>query len=291
MDDMELVLPDPVANGNQTGVVTAIHVKSAATAPAQFVAVEWSGKPGDGNPFPSGVMALSQQVTLQPGINNFNTNLPVDRRLASNGYESWTVVSLNILDGSSPIPAQSGGSFATTGLLLDAGRPLTATTADLTLPPHNVAVGGLPPATLLMSGDVTITTGQNNGGDNGGNNGGDNGGHDTTTHPLAIPSTARVAGASASLPLHCVGTTACTGTIRIQSRPGTRAAAKSSKKPKAITYATAHFSIPAGASKVVHLRLSRNGRNALKRRHSLKAYVLLTLGGSGASSSTITLRR
>src|ERR1700756_2795606 len=45
MDDMELVLPDPVANGNQTGVVTAVHVKAAVTEPAQFVVVEWSGKP------------------------------------------------------------------------------------------------------------------------------------------------------------------------------------------------------------------------------------------------------
>lgn len=85
---MELVLSDPVVNGNQAGVVTAIHVKSAASAPGQFVVVEWSGRPGEANPFPSGVMAVSQQVTLQPGINNFNTNLPVDRRLASNGFES-----------------------------------------------------------------------------------------------------------------------------------------------------------------------------------------------------------
>jgi hypothetical protein len=33
-------------------------------------------------------MALSEQVTLHEGINNFNTNLPVDRRFASNGFES-----------------------------------------------------------------------------------------------------------------------------------------------------------------------------------------------------------
>ena len=124
-DDMELVLPDPVVNGNQTGVVTAISVKSAASAPAQFVVVEWSGRPSEANPFPSGVMAVSQQVTLQPGINNFNTNLPVDRRLAPNGFESWSVVSLNILNGTSPIPAEAGGSFATTGFLLDNGLPLT----------------------------------------------------------------------------------------------------------------------------------------------------------------------
>ncbi len=126
--DMELVLPDPVFHGNQTGTVTAIHVLSAAAMPAQFVVVEWSGKPGEGNPFPSGVAAVSQQVMLQPGLNNFNTNLPVDYRLASNGYESWSDVSMTILSGSSPIPAQSGGSFAALGVMTDNYLPITQTT-------------------------------------------------------------------------------------------------------------------------------------------------------------------
>jgi hypothetical protein len=79
--------------------------RSAATAPAQFVVVEWSGKPGEGQPFPSGVMAVSQTVTLQPGIDNFNTSLPVDRRRAPNGFESWSEVALTILDGSSTTSA------------------------------------------------------------------------------------------------------------------------------------------------------------------------------------------
>jgi hypothetical protein len=189
--DMELVLPDPVESGNQTGVVTAIHVKAAATAPAQFVVVEWSGKPGEGSPFPSGVMAVSAPVTLQPGMNHFNTNLPVDRRLASNGFESWSVVSLTILNGTSPIPAQSGGSCAKTGVLLDNGRPLTQTTADLTAVPHSVQVGGLPPARLLMAGDVTITTGD---GSEPGDTSGDPG--DGTGQPatseLTLPGTTKI---------------------------------------------------------------------------------------------------
>ena len=157
---MSFLLPDPVVHGNQTGVVTVLHVLSAATAPAQFIVVAYAGTPAVIEPpFPSAVTAVSEQVMLHPGLNNFNTNLPVEFTLHPNGYETWSIVSLNILDGSTPLPAQLGGEFSTTGLLFDNGRPLTTTAVDLTVPPHNVAISGYPPMTLLMSGDVTITTG------------------------------------------------------------------------------------------------------------------------------------
>jgi hypothetical protein len=299
--DMELVLPDPVLSGNQTGVVSAIHVLSAATAPAQFVVVEWSGKPGLGQPFPSGVMAVSAQVTLQPGLNNFNTNLPVDRRLASNGFESWSEISLNILDGTSPIPAQLGGAFATTGLLFDNGLPLTQTTSDLTVPPHNVVVSGFPPATLLMSGDVTITTSP------------------PTPPPapiptplptplplptptptptpmptpitpqapdLTVPTSARVKGNTARLPLRCVGTGNCTGTLLIQDRERSQAAAA---RRSPITYASCSFSIPAGTTRSVIVTLSKLGKKAIARHRSLKAYANATLSHSRVESSKIML--
>lgn len=294
-DDMQLVLPDPVTSGNQTGVVTAIHVKSAATAPAQFAVVEWSGRRGEGNPFPSGVMAVSETVTLQPGMNSFNTNLPVDRRLAANGFESWSVVSLNILDGTSPIPAQSGGYFATTGVLLDNGAALTQTTADLTMSPHNVVVGGLPPATLLMAGEVTITT------DRGGNAGSTGTGTDADTGPgntttprsrLALPTRARLTAGTATLPLRCLGTADCTGTLRIQSRPATAATASStSKKSQPITYARGSFSIRAGMKRSVKAKLSSDGRRASRRHRSLRAYANATFADGRVTSAKITLRR
>lgn len=242
MDDMELVLPDPVSNGDQTGIVTSIQVqtgivtsiqvKAAVTEPAQLVVVEWSGKPGQGNPFPSGVLALSAPVTLQPGINNFNTNLPVDRRLASNGYESWSVVSLNILGGSSPLPVAAGGTYAETGVLLNNDNPLTTTSSDLTLPPNSVEVGGIPPGRLLMSGDVTITTGQTSGTTGTGTTtttgGGTSGGGTTSLPQLALATVAEAKGRAASLALTCGGNTSCSGTVRLEG--GTHGAA--GKKPR-----------------------------------------------------------
>lgn len=284
--DMELVLPDPVVHGDQTGVVTAIHVRSAATMPAQFVVVEWSGKPGDAQPFPSGVMALSQQVTLRPGLNDFNTNLPVDRRLASNGFESWSVVALNVLDGTSPVPAQLGGSFATTGLLFDNGLPLTQTTSDLTVPPHNVAVSGFPPMTLLLSGDVTITTP------------GVTPGPGPNPPPpvpprgvpqVAVPASGRIAHNAAGLRLRCLGATACLGTLLVQDRPAT-AAATARARP-ALTYAQGRFSIPAGGSRSVRVTLSPRGRQALRRRRTLRAYANVRLSGGRVASSPLRLTR
>lgn len=288
-DDMELVLPDPIVNGNQTAVVTTMHVKSAAIAPAQFVVVEWSGRPGEANPFPSGVMAVSQQVTLQPGINNFNTNLPVDRRLATNGFESWSVVSLNILNGTSPIPAESGGSFATTGFLMDNGLPLTQTVADLTVPPHYVSVGGLPPATLLMSGEVTITTGQGGGGNN----------NKTPTPPpptppapqLKIPAMGQIKGNAVRLPIRCVGSANCVGVLRIQNLPEPGATvARKTKRPKSITYASGLFSISAGKTLSVTVKLSKDGKRAIRGHHPLRAYANATFSNSHGKSSKITLK-
>ena len=290
-NDMELVLPDPVKNGNQTGTVTAIHIKAAAAAPAQFVVVEWSGKPDEGQPFPSGVMALSERVMLKPGMNDFNTNLPVDRRLAPSGFQSWSVVSLNILDGTSPIPAQSGGSFAETGLLLDNCLPLTQTTADLTSVPHNVAVGGLPPARLLMSGEVTLSKDQGpktccappatpttptTGTDQGTIT------DDTRVVPAAVtlPKTLRFKGRAAAVPVECVGANDCAGTLRIQSR-----------REKGVTYGSRSFSIRAGATGSVKVSVSKAGRRALRRRRALRAYANTTFADGRVTSAPITLRR
>jgi hypothetical protein len=283
-DDMELVLPDPVKNGDQTGVVTAMHVKSAATVPAQFVVLEWAGKPGEGQPFLSGVKALSERVTLRPGVNDFNTNLPVDFRLTDDGYEVWSQIALNVLSPSAPIPAQAGvGTMSGLGYVLDGGLPLTQTVADLTVVPHNPQIGGLGESTLLMAGDVKITTGDdvaptpNPGPD-------PQPGPNPPVTPVApqvkVPGSARVKGRAATLAVTCAGATACKGTVRIQSR-----AAKG--KGRAVTYATRAFSLAAGASKPVKLTLSK----AARRHRTLHAYANTTFADGTVTSTRITLKR
>jgi hypothetical protein len=213
-------------------------------------------------------------------MNEFNTNLPVDFRLVPNGYESWSDVSLSILDGASAIPAQLGGAFATTGLLFDNGFPLTEPTADLTSPPHNVTLSGFPPATLLMSGNVTITTGQPTS---------TPGQTPTPTHSgpkLTIAPGGHLSARTATVQLRCSGPLKCAGALRIGNHTPI-----APPKAKVTTYAAGSFSIAAGKVQSLEVKLSSDGRRAVKGHRSLKAYAIATFSNGATATSPITLRR
>jgi hypothetical protein len=293
--DMETIMSDPVANGDQTGVVTAIHVKAAAEMQAQFVVVEWSGIPGAGEPFPSGVMAVSEEVTLHEGISDFSTNLPVDRRFLTNGYETWSQLALTILDSGALIPVESGGAFALTGTISDNWLPLTQTVEDLTVPPHETYVGGLPSGTLLMSGEVTITTPKQ----------GEQAQEEGTGAPQSAAGTApllafpksfgRLGRGRATVPLRCVGPANCAGRITLRNRAprGATIASKRKRSRKAKThiYATGSFSISAGKTSKVTLKLTKAGKAAIGSHRSVRVYVTTTLTGGKDSTRRITLKR
>jgi hypothetical protein len=297
--DMETIMPDPVANGDQKGVVTAIHVKAAAEMHVQFVVVEWSGMPGAGEPFPSGVMAVSEEVTLHEGVSDFNTNLPVDRRFLSNGYETWSQLALTILDPRAPIPAESGGEFAFTGTISDNWLPLTQTVEDLTAPPHEAYVGGLLPGTLLMSGEVTIATPEQN------EQAQPQKQEEQTAAPqtaaatapvLAFPKSFGQLGRNrATVPLRCVGPVDCAGRITLRNRAphGATVASKRkrSRRPKTHVYATGSFSISGGKTSRVTLKLTRAGKAAIGSHRSVRVYATTTLTGGQDSTHKITLKR
>jgi len=277
---MSFVLPDPVVNGNQTGVVTALHVLSAATAPAQFVVVAWAGTPTVVEPpFPSAVTAVSEPVMLKPGLNSFNTNLPVEFQLHPNGFVTWSIISLNILDGSSPLPAQLGGTFSTTGLLFDNGRPLTQTSADLTIPPHYVAVSGFPPMTLLMSGDVTITTGGP----------GAPGGLDLAS------AQALVRRKRAIVDLVCAAGGPCPGDLVLQNQPAVGAAlaavrpdssgvaapvATVERGARVVTYGKASFNLAAGQTAMISVKLKPAGRRITRGHRTPTVWANIQLSGN-----------
>jgi len=290
---MSFVLPDPVVNGNQTGIVTALHVLSAATAPAQFIVVAWAGTPTVIQPpFPSAVTAISEQVTLHPGLNDFNTNLPVEFTLHPNGFETWSIVSLNILDGSSPLPAQLGGAFVMTGLMFDNGRPLTQTAVDLTIPPHNVSVSGFPPMTLLMSGDVTITTG---------GGGGPAPGQVQVAAPDAL-----VRRHKAIVDLVCAAGGPCPGDLLLQNQPAVAAplvgarpddagvaaaiSASAAAATKLVTYGKASFNLAASQSAMIAVKLRPAGRRITRGHRTPTVWANIRLSGSSqATSQQITL--
>jgi hypothetical protein len=146
-----------------------------------------------------------------------------------------------------------------------------------------------------MSGEVTITTGQGGGGTNNNGNKTPTPTPPTPTPPapqLTIPTVGRIKGNNATLPLKCVGRANCIGVLRIQSLPAPGATvARKAKKPKLITYASGSFSISAGKTLSVTVKLSKDGKRAIKGHHSLKAYANATLSDGHGKSSKITFRR
>lgn len=84
------------------------------------------------------------------------------------------------------------------------------------------------------------------------------------------------------MPLRCAASTRCTGRIRLLTRGGQAAHA-------AATLGGARFTIGAGQSKAVRVRLTRRGRIMLGRANRLRVVVAVASRGEVARR-TVTLR-
>ena len=101
--------------------------------------------------------------------------------------------------------------------------------------------------------------------------------------PLAVAArNALVRSNIASLRLRCVLDTTCRGRLRLL--PRTAAAAR------VASYGTASYTIKAGKSKAIRVKLSAAGRKALKRKGTLRVTVAVTAGTSSWSLN-LTLKR
>jgi hypothetical protein len=165
-------------------------------------------------------------------------------------------VSLDILNGSSPIPAESGGSFATTARRERVGRTSVRVWDEGPVTPSWLSCRPPRPSWLV------------------------------------IPTVGQIKGKTARLPIRCVGPANCVGDLRIQNLPEPGATvAKKAKKRKPITYASGSFSISAGKTLSVTVKLSKDGKRAIKRHRPLKAYANATFSDGHGKSSKITFRR
>jgi hypothetical protein len=88
---------------------------------------------------------------------------------------------------------------------------------------------------------------------------------------------ARVKRGSARVKLRCAGPRACRGTLALRL------------KRRGI--GSARFSIPAGASRTVGVKLNRAGRRALRRKRTLRVVARLKPSGGRASQRALSLRR
>lgn len=115
-----------------------------------------------------------------------------------------------------------------------------------------------------------------------------------TPHVALGGSTAAITKGAARVSLRCA-TARCAGTIRLQSAavPTTSDAdaRAASAKTKAVTYGSATFSIAAGKTGTVLVKLDSAGRRLLNGRKRLRVYANATLSGGATLSKPITLER
>ena len=101
--------------------------------------------------------------------------------------------------------------------------------------------------------------------------------------PLAVAArNALVRSNIASLRLRCVLDSTCRGRISLQPRTASAA--------RATSYGTASYTIKAGKTKAIRVKLSPSGRKALKRKGTLRVKVAVTAGTSSWSLN-LTLKR
>jgi hypothetical protein len=300
-ESLAVPLPDPVANGDQTGRIDAVRIKAAPgpAAQAQLAIVELSQPATGGEVFPSDVSALSATFTLNPGLNTIATNLPVSYRLASSGFVVRSALAITILNSTTPIPGEfrsfcssiftksvnPGSAFPPYQGLLEIG--------DLTT--GFVQNNGLCNFQVLMQADMTITTPPR----------GDAGPPPVTptvpTKPLLTPpppktpvldfgrGVATVRGPVAILPLSCGADVACVGTLALHSARALAASARSPRKP--IIYGRSKIKLGAGKTRRIKVKLSKTGRALIRKRRRAKVYATVTYRSGKTASHRITLKR
>lgn len=108
-----------------------------------------------------------------------------------------------------------------------------------------------------------------------------------------------VKGNTATVPIQCL-VVDCTGTLALQSaqQAGLARAAshskpkKKHKQPTTVTFGSARFSVPAGKTAKVKVKLGAAGRKLLKQHRSVKVWanVTFTAGGGKPTSVAVTLK-
>lgn len=289
--------PDPRPNGNQTGTITEVTFKPAPGAPAGPARLSVIEYIRDANSTQSPGLAQdiadSATFTMAPGSDGLvhvATNLPA-RSLynASDNSYRFDALVLSMLDNTTPIPADLSSPFLSAWI--NPYVDIASSQGELTtpLPANRQGTGccGFGPnpfyvtgawytlGEVLMQAELTIKTGDGGGGGQ--------------TGPLKF-GRPRLAGNgnNVTLPLECALDATCAGLLQLLQQ--TKAAGKQAKKKRTAIYGRARFSVPAGKTKRVKVKLTKAGKKLLRKRKSARMLASATVG-SQVATATVTIKR
>ncbi len=300
--------PGPSPYAPSSGTITAIHVRvGAVTGPMQAVVMRsvYQNKAGDpGHPYFACCFVERYGPTFVPQANTVTTvaaNLPVTEEPTPAAEDFTTTaagdfLALSVLASNVPIPAFGDGQSGYTGYY---PAPSEGSPGAPSPNPLTAATDGFG-AQILISADLEPAGG---GGTGGGAPGGAAPGPPPAPAPaaLALPAialpklTIPVRNNAALVPIQCL-VADCRGAIDLQNAPpagAARAASKKkAKKPRLVSYGSARFSLKAGTTGKVKVKLDAAGRRLVKahKRTKVWANVRFTAGGK-AKSTRITLAR
>ncbi len=302
--------PGPSSYAPASGTITAVHVRvGAVTGPMQPVIMRslYQNKAGDpGHPYFACCFVERYGPIFTPQANTVTTvatSLPVTEE-PTPGPDDFSTsaagdfLALSVLAPNVPIPAFGDNQSGYAGYYPapSEGSPPAPSPNPLTAATEGFG------AQVLISAD--LDTGGGGGG--GGGGGAPTPGAAPTPNPAPMPAplpsiafpklTIPVKNGTATLPIQCLVVN-CSGVLSLQNaQPGgtaSLASKKKAKKPKLVSYGTGTFSLKAGATGKVKVKLNAVGRKLVKAHKQVKVWanVRFTTGGGRSKSTRVTLKR
>jgi hypothetical protein len=297
--------PGPSMYAPTSGAVTAVRIRvGAITGPMQVVVMRslYQNKAGDpGHPYFACCFVERYGPVFEPNANaitTVQTSLPMTEE-STPAPEDFTTnaagdfLALSVLAPNVPVPMfidnQSG----------DSGFYPAPTSQTVPAPSQNPIFQ----STDLFAGQILINADLDTGGGAGGAPGGGGGapGGGGPVRPTAIPMVALpkrtllVKDNTVALPIQCLLVN-CTGNLGLQNAQqagiARLARKKKASKPKTVSYGSTSFSIAAGKTVTIKVKLNANGRKLVKGRKTAKVWanVRFSAGGGKPTSVRVTLK-
>jgi len=266
-------LPGPGFYAPASGTVDSISVKTpnVPQGPMQVVVMRslYQNKAGDpGHPYfaccfvqeygPIFTPAAGTISTIPTSLTMVEDPTPPADNTTTNARGDF--LALSVLTGNVPIPANQDG-VSNYSCIYPAPNPQTHPAPA----PNPILVGS-----CGVGYHVMLAANLNPGGGGGGS-------AVPQGSPLQFPSGGSLVGTTASIPVTCVLTTACEGLLRLTNQAGAAA------RKKVKTYGRKKYSIPAGKTKRIRIKLNKAGKKKARSRKSVRFNVTTKIGGKNVS--------